>query len=335
MSHTENFHTREAETDKTTTPHPSSHHIRRVQQLRHMNMGAMGGVVMQSSSPSLASAMTLSPALSARSVSTLVSQSSTMTDMTAVSGSSHASDYMTSTSPYRYNISSPFEAQSPGASTLYNPTSERHPQRPRGVYTFFQSFLGPVSTDTLSNNSSRSMYETPQRHSTLKESSFRKRRRYYGKNSSTRSTPLSSSLYYISGLSDRQTRKRARGIDGKAFFSNERTYMHWIKFGLLLGSMALTLLSFGQSVGLNVGLFLVLITMSTLIYATAVFHTRHRWMIQLRQDVRYYDRLGPSLLFVALFLAYATNVILTMNKITDDYDDDEGFNFYNSRHLDA
>ncbi|KAI8594567.1 hypothetical protein EDD21DRAFT_282053, partial [Dissophora ornata] len=98
-------------------------------------------------------------------------------------------------------------------------------------------------------------------------------------------------------------------IDAKTFFSNERTYMHWIKFGLLLGSMALTLLSFGKAVGLNVGLFLVLVAMSTLVYATAVFHLRHRWMIQMRRDVKFYDRVGPTLLFMALFLAYATNVI--------------------------
>ncbi|KAI7818705.1 hypothetical protein BC939DRAFT_387867, partial [Gamsiella multidivaricata] len=99
-------------------------------------------------------------------------------------------------------------------------------------------------------------------------------------------------------------------VDSKCFFSNERTYMHWIKFGLHLGSMALTLLSFGQgttAVGLQVGLFLVMVTMMTLVYATMVFHLRHRWMIQLRADVRFYDRVGPTLLSAVMFLAYATN----------------------------
>ncbi|KAH7055455.1 hypothetical protein BKA57DRAFT_376523, partial [Linnemannia elongata] len=95
--------------------------------------------------------------------------------------------------------------------------------------------------------------------------------------------------------------------DAKAFFSNERTYMHWIKFGLLLGSMALTLLSFGKSVGMQVGLFLVLVAMSTLVYATTIFHLRDRWMKQFRLDVLYYDRVGPSILFMALFVAFATN----------------------------
>ncbi|KAI9233516.1 MAG: hypothetical protein BYD32DRAFT_425678 [Podila humilis] len=84
--------------------------------------------------------------------------------------------------------------------------------------------------------------------------------------------------------------------------------MHWIKFGLLVGTMALNLISFGHSVGLQVGMFLVLVAMSTLVYATTVFHLRHGWMAKMRQDVLYYDRIGPSVLFAALFLAYATNV---------------------------
>ncbi|ORY89579.1 vacuolar transporter chaperone 1 [Lobosporangium transversale] len=96
--------------------------------------------------------------------------------------------------------------------------------------------------------------------------------------------------------------------DEKAFFSNERTYLHWIKFGLLIGSTALTLLSFAEAAGYRVGLCLVTVAMSTLAYSTAMFHLRHRWMIQLRRDVKYYDRFGPTVLFMALFLAYATNV---------------------------
>ncbi|KAF9111667.1 hypothetical protein BGX27_004608 [Mortierella sp. AM989] len=168
---------------------------------------------------------------------------------------------------------------------------------------------------------------------------------------------LTSSLYFISGIQDLKRAKRRgggrwsknsnansyTGPDPKAFFSNERTYMHWIKFGLLLGSLALTLLSFGGqnnitgnvSAGVYVGLFLVLVTMATLAYATAVFHLRHRWMIELRQDVVFYDRMGPTILFMALFLAYATNVVLTMSKFAGDYADDHGLNFYNDKPLDV
>ncbi|KAG0286538.1 hypothetical protein BGZ96_009377 [Linnemannia gamsii] len=127
----------------------------------------------------------------------------------------------------------------------------------------------------------------------------------------------------------RNGKKGPRRPDSKAFFSNERTYMHWIKFGLLLGSMALTLLSFGKSMGLQVGLFLVLVAMASLVYATTIFHLRDRWMKQFRLDVLYYDRLGPSVLFMALFLAFATNVVLTVLKLMNEDGSDDGLNFYN------
>ncbi|KAF9957361.1 hypothetical protein BGZ72_001904 [Mortierella alpina] len=132
---------------------------------------------------------------------------------------------------------------------------------------------------------------------------------------------------YIPGLNGRNGRKGPKRPDEKTFFSNERTYMHWIKFGLLLGSMALTLCSFGQEAGLGVGLFLVTVAMSTLVYATTIYHLRHRWMTRARFDVKYYDRVGPSVLFLALFMAYATNVGLTLHKLVDKQD--EGLNFYN------
>ncbi|KAF8945482.1 hypothetical protein BGZ47_002546 [Haplosporangium gracile] len=127
----------------------------------------------------------------------------------------------------------------------------------------------------------------------------------------------------------RNGKKGPKRPDAKAFFSNERTYMHWIKFGLLLGSMALTLLSFGKSMGLRVGLVLVLVAMSTLVYATTIFHLRDRWMKQFRLDVLYYDRVGPSILFMALFAAFATNVALTVFKLMKEDGSDDGFNFYN------
>jgi len=103
-------------------------------------------------------------------------------------------------------------------------------------------------------------------------------------------------------------KKGPKKPDAKTFFSNERTFLHWIKFGLLLGSMAMTLLSFGKDVGMQVGLFLVLVAMSTLVYATTTFHLRHRWMEQMRDDVKFYDRIGPTILFTALFLAFAANI---------------------------
>ncbi|KAG0237938.1 hypothetical protein BGW42_008038 [Actinomortierella wolfii] len=63
-----------------------------------------------------------------------------------------------------------------------------------------------------------------------------------------------------------------------ALFSNERTFLHWIRFGILLGSLSLTLLNFGQpgSLGWYVGTVLLCIAMLVLVYASATFHFRDR-----------------------------------------------------------
>ncbi|KAG0341429.1 hypothetical protein BG000_009130 [Podila horticola] len=155
----------------------------------------------------------------------------------------------------------------------------------------------------------------------LKELSGRNTR-YYDK----RGTPIAP----IGGADPSgRGRKGSNKVDAKALFSNERTFMHWIKFGLLLGTMALNLTSFGQSVGFHVGLFLVLVAMATLVYSTTIFHVRHEWMSKMRQDKLYYDRIGPSVLFAALFFAYATNVALTMRKMFGDFTEESNEVYFN------
>ncbi|KAG0345592.1 hypothetical protein BG004_003510 [Podila humilis] len=66
--------------------------------------------------------------------------------------------------------------------------------------------------------------------------------------------------------------------DRKALFSNERTFIHWIKFGILLGSLALILCNFGTvgSLAFHVGVSVLVIAMSALSYAAISFHRRDR-----------------------------------------------------------
>ncbi|KAF9358586.1 hypothetical protein BGX26_001350 [Mortierella sp. AD094] len=356
---------------------------RQIQRVREMHIGSMMAASNPSSvqHPNAVQSPALSPMSphSVNSVSTAGSQLSTpstiMTDSSFLSQSSYSSgdtssyvcDY-TSSSPSSTDTStSTYVAESGGypnekgdfhheelqQQQTPTPTSRQQPQHPNGFIQYIHKSFLPVTsqftTHTFSNQKSRKT-NTAKTHKGSK----------HNLSSKSSEPQLTSSLYFISGLHDlKKTKKRGAGSggrwnkntnayaytgpDSKAFFSNERTFLHRIKFGLLLGSMALTLLSFGTStditsetsVGVYVGLFLVLVTMVTLVYATAVFHLRYRWMIELRTDVEFYDRTGPTLLFVALFLAYATNVALTMKKFVGDYADDRGLNFYTDEPLDA
>ncbi|KAG0241164.1 hypothetical protein BGX31_001359 [Mortierella sp. GBA43] len=75
---------------------------------------------------------------------------------------------------------------------------------------------------------------------------------------------------------------QGKGDNGKrelmAMFSNERTFIQWIRFGILLGTTALTLCNFGQAESLTfyVGTAVLMVAMSALAYAASVFHRRDR-----------------------------------------------------------
>ena len=126
------------------------------------------------------------------------------------------------------------------------------------------------------------------------------------------------------------TRKRNKG-DKAAFkkavtmFSNERTFNHWIKFGMLLGALAMTLLNFSITesahrgfnqelanragrIGQSVGVCLMVICLLCLLYAAATYHWRHIGLVQDKSDGRYLDRIGPTLLTIGLFATYTINV---------------------------
>ncbi|KAF9919680.1 vacuolar transporter chaperone [Linnemannia zychae] len=122
----------------------------------------------------------------------------------------------------------------------------------------------------------------------------------------------------------------------KSLFSNERTLVHWIKFGILLGTMALTLCNFGRkgSLAFHIGSSLLLAAMTTLGYAVLTFHYRDRSLsrrlkvamakkrakcnkngnteavdpsLQATKDICYYDRTGPTVVCCVLIFACSIN----------------------------
>lgn len=264
----------------------------------------------------------LSPALSSTSHST--GTSSCHTDSTAPtnkcirSGISGTASQDTST--YRTSLHS--RTGSSVASTLCHSTVAESvdsvPRRPRGVRRYVR-WARSVASDLGQSRCDVTMVEPTLEFSPtippvmVMDGSQREPHRPTLKELSKRST-----RYYKKGdhpptggqgvMNYKAGKKGPKKPDAKTFFSNERTFLHWIKFGLLLGSMAMTLLSFGKDIGMQVGLFLVLVAMSTLVYATTTFHLRHRWMEQMRVDVKFYDRVGPTILFTSLFVAFAVNI---------------------------
>ncbi|KFH64083.1 hypothetical protein MVEG_09908 [Podila verticillata NRRL 6337] len=138
------------------------------------------------------------------------------------------------------------------------------------------------------------------------------RRKSYPESGKTRNKPR-----FFSRMRDRLRTKvppdyKVTGTGRLAQFSNERLYLHWIRFGILQGGVAVMLLSYGIGIASYIGVGALVLALSTLIYCTTLYHLRHLYMITKRKDAIYFERWIPSLLTVGLFALYLANLILTI-----------------------
>lgn len=102
-------------------------------------------------------------------------------------------------------------------------------------------------------------------------------------------------------------------VEPKVFFANERTFLSWLNFTVILGGLAIGLLNFGDRVGrISAGLF-TFIAMAAMIYALFTFHWRAQ-SIRKRGQSGFDDRFGPSLLAIALLAAVIINFILRIRE---------------------
>ncbi|KAK3080593.1 vacuolar transporter chaperone [Coniosporium uncinatum] len=98
-------------------------------------------------------------------------------------------------------------------------------------------------------------------------------------------------------------------VEPKVFFANERTFLSWLNFTVILGGLAIGLLNFGDKVGqISAGLF-TLVAMAAMLYALATFHWRAQ-SIRKRGQGGFDDRFGPTFLAIALFAAVVVNFVL-------------------------
>ncbi|CCO28119.1 SCF E3 ubiquitin ligase complex F-box protein grrA AltName: Full=F-box and leucine-rich repeat protein grrA [Rhizoctonia solani AG-1 IB] len=90
-------------------------------------------------------------------------------------------------------------------------------------------------------------------------------------------------------------------VEPKVFFANERTFLSWLHFTVVLGGLAVGLLNFGDKVGrISAGMF-SLVAIAVMIYALVTYHWRAA-AIAKRGSGPYDDRLGPTILCIALLV---------------------------------
>ncbi|KAI8997364.1 VTC domain-containing protein [Pilobolus umbonatus] len=98
----------------------------------------------------------------------------------------------------------------------------------------------------------------------------------------------------------------------KTFFANERTFLHWLKFTLLLGALSIGLLNFSDNIGRISSFLFTFIAMSVMIYALYNYHNRANRVIKNDQG-DYSDKYGPAILTLFLTAAIFLNMFLRLS----------------------
>jgi uncharacterized membrane protein YidH (DUF202 family) len=107
-------------------------------------------------------------------------------------------------------------------------------------------------------------------------------------------------------------------IEPKVYYANERTFLKWLHFAVLISSIATTLLNFvppDDPRGLiSAGLF-TLAALFSIAYSAIVFVYRALRLRARSAEGLYYDKYGPTILCFILFAALAVNVGLRLTEM--------------------
>ncbi len=105
-------------------------------------------------------------------------------------------------------------------------------------------------------------------------------------------------------------------VEPKVYFAAERTFLSWLEFSIILGSIAATLLNFGDDVSLISAWGFTIVACCALLYSVGNYYLRVQMIRNRRASLsRYYDKLGPTGLCAMLLVATIVNFVF---KIKED-----------------
>jgi uncharacterized membrane protein YidH (DUF202 family) len=96
-------------------------------------------------------------------------------------------------------------------------------------------------------------------------------------------------------------------IEPKVSLATERTFLSWLEFSIIIGSIAATLLNFGDKISVYSAIAFTIVACAALFYSL----TLYLWRVQktrLRRAVTYHDKWGPTMLCLILLAAVMVNV---------------------------
>ncbi|KAJ7650015.1 VTC domain-containing protein [Roridomyces roridus] len=110
-------------------------------------------------------------------------------------------------------------------------------------------------------------------------------------------------------------------IEPKVYFAAERTFLKWLNNAVFIGTIATTLLNFtspDDSRGLIAAGMFTFAALLAIAYSATIFVFRAYQLKAHRADGLYYDKYGPTLLCLVLFLAMATNIDLRVSEMMQE-----------------
>lgn len=101
-------------------------------------------------------------------------------------------------------------------------------------------------------------------------------------------------------------------VEPKVFFAAERTFLSWLEFSILIGSIAATLLNFGDAASLASAWAFTVLACGSLLYSMGLYLWRAN-AIRERKAIQYHDRWGPTVLCLGLLTAVAISFGLRLS----------------------
>ncbi|KAJ4341392.1 vacuolar transporter chaperone [Didymella glomerata] len=102
-------------------------------------------------------------------------------------------------------------------------------------------------------------------------------------------------------------------VEPKVQLATERTFLSWLEFSILVGSIAATLLNFGDGLAFAAAWAFTIIACLALLYSVGLYLWRVR-KIRERRAVVYHDKWGPTLLCLGLLAAVAISFGYRLGK---------------------
>ncbi|KAJ4323240.1 vacuolar transporter chaperone [Neodidymelliopsis sp. IMI 364377] len=102
-------------------------------------------------------------------------------------------------------------------------------------------------------------------------------------------------------------------VEPKVQLATERTFLSWLEFSILIGSIAATLLNFGDGLAFAAAWAFTIIACIALLYSVGLYLWRVK-KIKERRAVVYHDKWGPTLLCIGLLCAVAVSFGYRLGK---------------------